>query len=157
MMDAQQRGFTLIELIITVAGVGILAAIAYPSYMQYIVRAKRSSALNFILGVASKQEQYNLNDHIAGFYDRTYRSQQQLCNYDCSRQHGYPAHAHHHSRPDGNAARPMGWRCAQSGINPEINAVNFGRRNGVQTPLRRCQSVVVGDLDFHHTADAPAA
>jgi type IV pilus assembly protein PilE len=56
-----QQGFTLIELMITVAIVGILAAVAYPSYIQYIVRANRSAAESFILGVANKQEQYSLD------------------------------------------------------------------------------------------------
>lgn len=56
-----QRGFTLIELMITVAVVGILAAIAYPSYIQYIVRANRSAAESFMFSVSSKQEQSMLN------------------------------------------------------------------------------------------------
>ena len=37
-----QRGFTLIELMITVAVVGILAAIAYPSYQEFIAKSKRA-------------------------------------------------------------------------------------------------------------------
>ncbi|MDB5757695.1 MAG: pilus assembly protein PilE [Burkholderia sp.] len=56
-----ERGFTLIELLITVVIVGILAAVAYPSYMQHVVRTKRSAAESFILDVASRQEQYNLD------------------------------------------------------------------------------------------------
>ena len=56
-----QRGFTLIELMITVAIVAILASVAYPSYIQYIVRSNRSSAVSFVMNLASKQEQYNLD------------------------------------------------------------------------------------------------
>jgi type IV pilus assembly protein PilE len=56
-----RQGFTLIELMITVVIVGILAAVAYPSYIQHVVKAKRTAAESFILEVASRQEQYNLD------------------------------------------------------------------------------------------------
>ena len=55
-----QRGFTLIELMVVVAIIGIVAAIAYPNYTQYTIRSNRSAAQSFILGVGNKQEQYIL-------------------------------------------------------------------------------------------------
>ncbi|CAN7550404.1 type IV pilin protein [Variovorax paradoxus] len=58
---AQERGFTLIELMITVAIVAILAAIAYPSYTSYIVRSNRSAVQGYMLEVSSLQQRYLLD------------------------------------------------------------------------------------------------
>jgi type IV pilus assembly protein PilA len=51
-MKTTQKGFTLIELMIVVAIIGILAAIALPAYQDYTVRARVSEAL--VVGSAAK-------------------------------------------------------------------------------------------------------
>jgi type IV pilus assembly protein PilE len=54
-------GFTLIELMITVAVIAILAAIAYPGYQAYGIRAQRSAAQQLMLNIASREEQFLLD------------------------------------------------------------------------------------------------
>lgn len=61
-------GFTLIELLIAVAIVGILSAIAYPSYIAYIQRAHRAEAKSALLQDATILER---NYTMANRYDNT--------------------------------------------------------------------------------------
>lgn len=60
---AHHAGFTLIELMITVAIVAILAAVAYPSYVQYVQRSHRADAGAALTGAAQWMErQYTVNN-----------------------------------------------------------------------------------------------
>ena len=58
----KQLGFTLIELMITVAIVGILSSIAVPSYMTYVTKSKRTEAKTEILRMAQLQESHYIQN-----------------------------------------------------------------------------------------------
>ena len=57
------KGITLVELLIVIVIIGILAAFAYPSYRQYIARAKRVEAKAPLLQIATNQERHYLQNH----------------------------------------------------------------------------------------------
>ena len=63
----RRRGFTLIELMITVAIVGILAAVAYPSYLEQVAKGRRTEAKAILL---------QANQWMERFYAENYRYDQ---------------------------------------------------------------------------------
>lgn len=65
----RRNGFTLIELMITVAIVAILAAVALPNYSQYVIRSKRSAAQAEMMNIANREQQYLLAQRV--YADKT--------------------------------------------------------------------------------------
>jgi len=55
---SKQQGFTLIELMIAVAIVGIIASVAIPSYFEHVKRTARTEAITTLLDAANRQEQF---------------------------------------------------------------------------------------------------
>ncbi len=72
----KRNGFTLIEVMIAVAVLGILLTLAYPSYSQYLVRGARSAAQTELQELSGTQEKIYLNSNgytanLAAPYDGT--------------------------------------------------------------------------------------
>jgi type IV pilus assembly protein PilE len=59
-----QRGVTLMELLTVIVVLGILAAIAVPSYRQYVVRANRTDAKTALMQLQAAQEKFYLQNNV---------------------------------------------------------------------------------------------
>lgn len=59
----QNKGFTLIELMIVVAIIAVLAAIAYPSYTQYKIRTNRADVQSEMMNIAQRLQSYYVINH----------------------------------------------------------------------------------------------
>ena len=62
----RQQGVTLIELVVVMIIIGILAAVAIPSYRSYVLRSQRSDAKDALLALATQQEKHYLQCNTYG-------------------------------------------------------------------------------------------
>jgi len=58
----QSRGFTLVELMVAVAVLGVIVAVAYPAYIDFLERSRRAEAQEALQNVATLQEQFYTNN-----------------------------------------------------------------------------------------------
>jgi len=60
-LQARHGGFTMVELLVAVAIIGLLASIAFPSYLEYVKKGRRAAAQSHLMDVAQHQQQYLLD------------------------------------------------------------------------------------------------
>ncbi|MET1253544.1 type IV pilin protein [Aliikangiella maris] len=62
-MLAKQKAFTLVELMIVIAIIGVISMFAYPSYTRYVERSKRTEAMGVLTNAVQAIEKYRANNY----------------------------------------------------------------------------------------------
>jgi len=61
-MKTNKKGFTMLELLIIIAIIGILAGIGYPTYLDSVTKAQRADGADALLSLAGRMEEFYLNN-----------------------------------------------------------------------------------------------
>ena len=98
---AKESGFTLIEVMLVVVILGILTAVAVPSFTRYLASSKRPEAIMFLSAIANAQEVYfTENEQFSDSFDALYMSIEGATNQTATTMEG-PRYSYALSQPNG--------------------------------------------------------
>ena len=127
------RGFTLLELMITVAVIGILAAVAYPSYAEYVAKSRRATTIGLLQAAQQWMER---------FYTENYRYDKNTANTAVTDSSLFPAWFSVSPKPGDGAAVYNITVSVTDGVR-DVYSVKATRKAGTNMANDRCGDYVL--------------
>lgn len=129
----QQKGFTLIELMIVVAIIGIISAIAYPSYQNYVKKTKRVEVQAELLSIANHLQRYKVANFTFSPNDKAVTLEMLGYPVDKSGQYSFPPNQTATYAISLNDVTENGWRMNAKPLNGQLGDGYLGlNHNGLR-------------------------